>query len=723
MNIHVKLLAGTAFLALAVTHSVPALAQSDNAPREADEGSIVVLAARNALTTESETGSRLDISPLETPATVNTLDGDAIRARGDWGYVDAVTRAPGVTSAANPGNANTAMVVRGFAGQASVMQLYNGVRLIPNNSSITFPFDTWNVEHVEVLNGPGSVLYGQGALGGVINVVPKSANFERLEVQALASYGTWDTVQLSAGAGGPLTETLAFRADASFRRSDGYVDRGESESLALSGALEWRPSSDFTLTLRHDFGNQQPMKYYGTPLADNERLDTSIRRENYSVLDGVMEFQDHRTQLDLRWTVAEGLQLVSAAYYLDSFRNWQNMEEFSWDTTTNLVTRGGSYGLIHDVYQIGNQTYLSYRTPVGEGITNQLVAGVDLNRVALDYRHNFADEYSDMVDAFDFDPGYFLNTVGIRPRYKTRTNIYSFYIEDRLEIGDAFSLIAGLRYEKDRVGRWNFVYDETGTTIIGESPALNGGLDSHKTFQDVTWRLGAVYQPNPNVSLFGQYVTGVDPVANLTSFSGSTSVFAFSHAKGNQMEVGAKAVFLDGAGAATVSLYRLVKNDLSAQRELNGPIEQIGRQSSKGVEATLWLQLPAGFSIDANATVLDAEYDDFLSGNIDYTGNTPLGVPEVAANATLVWTPLPPVALRTSLRYVGRRFANDSNTLEIPGYLVVDIGASAQLRENLALDLRVLNLFDKDYALATNYTTNWVLGAPRSIEVALRTNF
>src|SRR5690606_26578223 len=75
MNIHVKLLAGTAFLALAATHSAPAFAQSADAPRESDDGSIVVLGARNVLTTESETGSRLDISPLETPATVNTLDG------------------------------------------------------------------------------------------------------------------------------------------------------------------------------------------------------------------------------------------------------------------------------------------------------------------------------------------------------------------------------------------------------------------------------------------------------------------------------------------------------------------------------------------------------------------------------------------------------------------------------------------------------------------------
>ena len=714
-----KLLLGAALATLALAYSGSAFAQG------ADGGPDIIVTAQsaNALLQETPTGSRLNISPLETPATVNVVEGDAIRARGDFDLIDAVTRAPGVTSAATPGNGGTALVVRGFAGQGSVMHLYNGVRLVPNNSSITFPFDTWNVERVEVLNGPASVLYGQGALGGVVNVVPKAANFERFEAQGRAGYGSFDTLQLAAGAGGPISDNVAFRADASFRRSDGYVDRGDSQSLALSGAIEFRPSNDFALTLRHDFGENEPMRYSGTPLADGTTLDTSIREENYDYRDGVIDYRDNRSQLSLEWSPASGLRVTSGSYVLDSLRRWETLEAYFYDTQAGVVERSANTGLVHDVHQIGNQTSLSYNAPLAAGVANQLVVGFEINRIKLDYSHNFADEYSDVVDPFEFDPGLFLNTVGIRPRYKTRTDIFALFLEDRIEFSDEFSLIGGMRYEWDRVGRWNFDYDATGQNIIGVSPALNEGLNAYKKFEDFTWRLGAVYQPSPTLSLFGQYVTGVDPVGNLTSFTTSGTQYAFSNATGHQTEAGVKSVFMGGDGAATVSVYRLVKNDLSVQRVINGPIEQVGQQSAQGIEATFALQLPGGFAIDANSTVLDAEYDDFPAGDVDYSGMTPPDVPEVAANATLSWTPAERFGVSTSLRYVGRRFMDQANTQKIPDYLVVDVGASVNLTDNFVIDLHAYNLFDKDYALSSNYDTQWILGRPRSVEVALRAGF
>ncbi|WP_277183978.1 TonB-dependent receptor plug domain-containing protein, partial [Caballeronia sp. BR00000012568055] len=86
---------------------------------------------------------------------------------------DAVTRATSFTSNAAPGNGGTALAVRGFSGQESVMTLYDGTRLYPGAGTNTFPFDTWQVERIDVLRGPASVLYGEGATGGVVNIVPK----------------------------------------------------------------------------------------------------------------------------------------------------------------------------------------------------------------------------------------------------------------------------------------------------------------------------------------------------------------------------------------------------------------------------------------------------------------------------------------------------------------------------------------------------------------------
>ncbi len=122
---------------------------------------------------ESATGSRLDLTLLETPATVDIIDGEAIRARMDTSVLEAVTRSAGFTNESNPGNGNSSIAARGFDGQGSVTKLYDGTHYYTAASTITFPFDTWGVERIEVLKGPSSVLYGEGGIGGAINIIPR----------------------------------------------------------------------------------------------------------------------------------------------------------------------------------------------------------------------------------------------------------------------------------------------------------------------------------------------------------------------------------------------------------------------------------------------------------------------------------------------------------------------------------------------------------------------
>ena len=427
---------------------------------EADDGrSIIVTGVREPdLVTASPTGSRLGLSILETPASVAVVDGDAIRLRGDQYVIDAVTRAPGVTSSGDPGNGGTSLSMRGFNGQGSVLQLFNGVRLFPVASTITFPSDPWNIERIEVLSGPASVLYGQGAMGGAINVIPKQPNAERMEAQADVGYGSQNSWHVSGGAGGPLGSGFSFRADASYRQSDGYVARGESDNLALSGALRFAPDDRFSLTLRNDFGDFHPMKYFGTPLIASA-LDSSIRGNNYNVADAEMHWRDNRLALTMDWALSDAVTISNTAYYLTSKRKWRNLETYCWIAadgdcpngigygTPDRIYRADNIGIVHDQEQYGDQGSVKLSAPIGGSMKNDLLVGFDVSRVKLVYSHDFGSDYQeDEVSPLTFDPGLFLDTQGIAPRYRTRTDSYSFYAEDRLAVTGQLSLVGGIRY-------------------------------------------------------------------------------------------------------------------------------------------------------------------------------------------------------------------------------------------------------------------------------------
>ncbi|WP_294232990.1 TonB-dependent receptor [uncultured Sphingomonas sp.] len=682
-------------------------------------GTVLVVGQRDrqALDTPNGTASRLGLTPLETPASIASLDGGTIRARGDLSIVEAETRAPGLSSVADPGNGGTALAARGFSGQGSVLQLIDGVRLFPAAGTITFPTDSWMVERIDVLSGPASVLYGQGALGGAVNVVMRAPT-ARTEGQAEIGYGAQDSFRAAAGIGGPLGPTLGYRVDASYRRSDGYVDRGHSDSVALSGTLSWKPAPTLAVTIRGDHGDQRSMTYFGTPLIDG-RLDLRVRDRNYNVGDARMRFRDDRGSLRIDWTPSSAVSLSNIAYVLTSDRFWRDLENYCWVApsgacgdgstgTPGTIRRSSNYGIRHDLTQWGDQASLNWRTELAPGVANALVVGVDANLVRFTHENDFGSvEQVDAVDPFAFDPGRFLDTQGIAPRYRTRTVALAVFAEDRVTLASKWSVVGGLRYEEDRVRRWT-----VGTPDV---PVFE------KTFRNATWRAGIVYQPRPTLSLYAQYATGVDPLGTLTTVS--SGQVQFSNAKGHQVEAGAKWLFLNGRGSATLAAYRIVKTGLLAQRTLSSPVEQVGQRSAQGVEASVALDVVRGFGIDANGTLLQARFDDFRSGGVDYSGRTPPDVPEALANLWLRWDATTRLRARAGLRYVGRRFSDNGEAFRIPGYASVDTTLSYALSPRLAVDLRLYNLFDKAYAITAYGDQQWILGRPRSLDVALRAAF
>src|SRR5690606_587499 len=226
---------------------------------------------------------------------------------------------------------------------------------LPGSGTITFPFDSWSVERIEILSGPASVLYGEGGVGGAINIVPKRPLTDRSRNEMRATVGTDGQRGLAFGSAGPISEVLAYSFDVSGAASDGWLDRDDISSLSLSAALRWQATEDLALTLSHDHADTRPSTYFGTPLVDG-RIDERVRYRNYNVEDSLVRYKDGYTQLRAEWTPADNVTVRSNSYYLTSDRNWRNVENYLYRPDTDDVRRTTYIAINHDLEQLGNRT-------------------------------------------------------------------------------------------------------------------------------------------------------------------------------------------------------------------------------------------------------------------------------------------------------------------------------------------------------------------------------
>lgn len=664
-----------------------------------------------SLATPTQGASRLGLTPMETPASIEILTGDTIRARGDISLADAIARSTGIVQQNNPGNGSTAsFAARGFSGVGSVKVLLDGMALFVGAGTVTFPFDTWTVDRVEVLKGPASVLYGQGAVGGAINVVSKRPSFGMPTYDVQAGLGSDHTYRIAVGAGGPVSEVLAYRVDVSRVSSDGYVDRGDSSSWALSGALTWKPQENLTVTLSDDYGDQKPMRYFGVPLIGG-KVDTRSRSLNYNVSDAIMHFKDNVAQLRAEWS-ADGIKVRNSAYLLNTRRQWLNAESYFYDPSSRTVDRTDYIPIKHDERQYGDTFDVVFTGKVG-GLDNSLLVGAEANKIRFIHTNDGFPGTTVTLPAFGFAPGLYDERGVFRPRYRTNTTTGGVFAEDRLELTPEFSLVGGLRYDHYRVHRFDLV---AGREVV------------NKALTATSWRIGAVYQPTPTLSIYGQYATGADALGSLITTSAGQVPYDLS--TGRQAEAGLKGQIAGGRGEWTLAAYKIVKKKLLTRVSTSPTLtQQVGERSAAGLEASASFQLGAGWSLDANGTVLNAKYDDFtdfVSGvGVSRNGNTPPNVPETSGNLWLSWQVTPAVRVYGGARYVGKQYGDNANTasLVLPSYTVGDAGIDWRVRDNVSITAQIYNLTDETYGTSAYNDEQWILGRPRSFEIRLTGRF
>jgi iron complex outermembrane recepter protein len=669
----------------------------------------------------SDTGSRLDLPVFETPASVTVINNSELKRGGYQEVGKVLERSPGFVWGNPPAEpANYSM--RGFTSNQIMIQrdgIWLGPALITGR-----PQNGFNLDRIEILKGPASVLHGQGAIGATLNMITKKPEVgSSNSYEILSSYGRYDTVKAGVGAGGPMGKNLWFRIDGSEYSSDGYVDNADPKSKNFIGSVLWKPNDQLDVTFGVDYLDDKLQNYWGTPLVteafatqpltgvvsttDGRTIDKRTQFVNYNISDEVADSYQILTTLDLNWKHSNKLSFRNYTYFLNADREWRNSEQYTFNSTTSLIDRDRFF-VAHEQITVGNRMSAKYKNTLA-GMENQYLVGIDSSYVDFERKSQPLSNVTS-VDPFSVtlpDQDTFGNSPASFRLNPTRIISVAAFFEDTLKVNPKLRLVWGLRQDHIELFRLKF-----------NDPTTGGSFE--RTFNPFSWRLGAVYEIMPSWNVYTQMSSGADPLGDDVFLVTSAQNFDLSTSQ--QWEMGMKSRFLDGKAEMAVAVYHIERQNTLIKDSNDSVLGGDGSQRSTGFELEGSALVTPKWRIGANTAYTDAEFGVFEN----VSGNTPSNVPEWVAN---VWTSYRgvaglPVDVGGSLRYVDDRFNDRFNTVKMLGYETVDLHATYRSGKG-RYTARLTNLFNKAYALWGDefYNNQLILGSPRSYEISAQFDF
>lgn len=723
---------------LASAIATPCLAQS--AARADDPGAIVVTGQRDPLQLDADTdaGSRLALTARETPASIEVLTQEELQSRGLRTARETFNDVVGAIAGNVPGNP-AVVSLRGFSGN-TVSILQDGVR-VSTSTVIQRDTNNWHYDRVEVLKGPASVLYGEGALAGVINKVTRKPVLGERHLDGLISAGSFATVFAAGGINLPLSSSIALRADASYQRSDSLydVEHNDTFSAGLTGSILFRPSDDLSLLVAVDhFEDRYDATYQGLPLILGQYArdpgdavtsrsglvaDKALRRKNYNPQGGFSSTDETTLRSRLDWRIGDGWTFGLDLTGYTAKRAFVLTDSQSF-VAPNSAFPHGSFRQSFQDFRHDHQ-FWNARGVIGNdsrvaGLRNRFSLGVEYNHTDFEtLRQQTSATVLPPIDAFDPRPFPVPTGRGIFDSldvtFDSKLDQISIFAEDAVNLTSNWLLVGGVRWDHIELDR---------ATVSNASGAVDR---NSPTYDPVSWRVGTTYDVTPGIALYAQYTTAVSPVSSILLASIANTRFELTN--GRAYEAGFKASGAKGRVSITGAVYRIEQENILTRDPANPSLAvQGGRQSSQGAELSAVLVPVKPLRLSGGVSYTDARYDELgenIGGvRIDRAGNRPINVPSTTVNASALYTVGGAVTLGGFLRHAGAFYTDTANSIRVEGHTVLDASIAWRFVPQATLTVRGRNLTDAFYGEYSGYpSTNVYIGAPRSFEIALSTRF
>lgn len=673
---------------------------------------------------------RSGIKPMDLPQNFQVIGSTIIEQQQSIRLSDVIRNANGVYIGSARGGAQESFWSRGYDMTANNM-FKNGFRF--NSGSIP---EVSSLDRVEILKGGAALLYGNVAPGGILNMVTKSPSFHKGGEIAMQA-GSYSFYKPSLDFYGPLNKTIAYRFNGSYENSESFRDIVKKERYYINPSLLFAVSKKTEILLQGDYLHDDWTPDFGTAIIGKKIID--LPRNLY---------------MGATWSNGQTKQTsISGLVKHDFNPNWK----LNFNTSFQDYTR-----ISKGTERIQPNTDGSWSRPLGQNRNEEAIASEQLSLqgnfatgklkhqlfTGVDFENSFAQTYTFVFNPttygsgniFDFDN--FNQGTGIPESTNTRivkttTNRFGVYSQDLIAVTEKLKVLAGIRWS------WQESQPVTYNLTVNPNQTIDGVKQKDVAFSP---KVGIVYQPTKNTSLFASYSDSFTPNTG-TTVDGKVLDPSII----DQYEVGIKNDFWKNFLSANVTLYQITNNNLAqtAEFKADGSINTDttikvlgGETKSKGIEIDITARPLEGLNINAGYSYNDMRYTKTANTNGSFiVGDRLVRTPANTANLSFFYTlpsgKLKGISLGAIGNYIGKRvggwnnqivvnpttFETSINDREIPlsDYTTIDFSVGYNWKQ-FSLLCKLSNITNElNYTVHENYSVNPI--APRQILTSLRYKF
>ena len=667
-----------------------------------DSRTIIVTGVSDGyLATNTVTATKTDTPLMNIPQTINVVTRDQLDDQAHHSLADILRYVPGTTVGQGEGNRDQITL----RGQNTTADFFlDGVR-----DDVQYYRGLYNIERVEILKGPYALIFGRGGGGGIINRVQKSPLSDDIIYAGQASINSFGAYDISADVNAPLSDVAAVRINAVYENLDSHRDFVGGERYAWNPYVAFKLNDAWKLGLSYEYVHDNRTTDRGIPsiataAGQPNRPIAGYRDQFFGVPDvNYTQLQAHIAKLRLDGALASNVSFSGTILYGDYDKIYLNVYPNGAVTAQNGTVALAAYS---DPTQRENfiaQANLVWDVETG-ALTHKILVGSEYgDQKSANRRFNGTLSTPTISLANPLFPT--VNFNALSRDTVSDVKFFSTYVQDQISFGEHIDVVAGLRYDN---------FDIEGIDLL---PAVDRPFA--RKDEKVSPRLGLIFKPQENISLYGSYSQSFLPRSGDQFLALTVTQQNLAPEKFTNYELGAKWDVRPNLNM-TLSVFQLERSNATTP-DPSDPVASInvGTTRTQGAELSVTGNVTSSWQVHGGYSYQDA----VLAGN----DSVRLGqVPRHQASLWNRYDLSDQFAAGLGIIHQSSQFAairTVSNTTKLPAFTRLDAALYYDLSDALQLQLNIENLLNTDYFSDAHNNNNISTGAPLNARVTIRAKF